>query len=544
MNDLSQFLSRPALLLNGIDKERSERSLYGFIKSGWHILHPKRAFVEGWVIQAIAEHLEAVTDGQITRLLVNVPPGSLKSLSTATFWPAWEWGPCNMPDMQFLTTSYKEDYAKRDARRMRDVIIDPWYTQKWGDRFSLTRIGESSFANDHTGWREAMPFASLTSGRADRVLIDDPHSTEGALSDNERQKAVRIFLESVPTRVNDPDKSAIIVIMQRLHDSDVSGTALSYDLGYEHLMIPMEFDPGRKCYTSIGWEDPRTEENELMFPERFPRHVVDRDKIPLGKWGVAGQFQQAPVPRGGGIIKREDWQLWGDYEDPENQRYRSYPQFEFILASIDTAYTEKEENDGSALTIWGIFRDNGPSAQATPDGRVSVAEWGVPKAFLMWATTERMALNDLVQVTAKWCRKFKVDRLLIEAKANGISVAQEMERLYADERWSVEMVEPKGDKVARVYSVEPIFSAGLVYAPYEVYDVSTGAWNTRRWCDEVITQAEVFPKGAHDDSVDSMSMALSWLKRAGMLKLGSELSEDIGIDSYNRGGRQKPLYPS
>ncbi len=132
-----------------------------------------------------------------------------------------------------------------------------------------------------------MPFASLTGGRGDRVIIDDPHSTETAESEAERLNTTRIFRESVPTRLNAP-RTAIIVIMQRLHEDDVSGPIMNLGLGYEHLMLPMEFEPERACRTSIGFVDPRQEEGELLFPERFPREVVDRDKVPMGSYAVAG----------------------------------------------------------------------------------------------------------------------------------------------------------------------------------------------------------------------------------------------------------------
>jgi len=166
-----------------------------------------------------------------------------------------------------------------------------------------------AFANTRTGFRQGVPFSRLTGGRGDRVIIDDPHSVDGAESEAERLSTIRTFRESVPTRLNDPQRSAIVVIMQRLHEADVSGTILTLGLGYEHLMLPMEFEPERRCRTSIGFADPRTEEGELLFPERFPRAVVERDKVPLGSYAVAGQFQQRPSPRSGGLFQRGDFEI-------------------------------------------------------------------------------------------------------------------------------------------------------------------------------------------------------------------------------------------
>lgn len=511
------MLQNPSLTLRELDRIDCEESLAGFMRRAWHVIEPAQPYVHGWHIDALADHLEAVTDGDILRLLINVPPGMMKSLATSVFWPAWEWGPQNMASMRTLSSSYSEQYAIRDTARMRNLVQSEWYQGLWGDRVSLTKTGEKKFENTAMGWREGVPFSRMTGGRGDRVIIDDPHSTEGAESEAERQRAVRIFLESVPTRLNNPEKSAIVVIMQRLHEEDVSGVILSKQLGYEHLMLPMEYDPGRHCATSIGFEDPRTEEGELIFPERFPRHVVERDKVPMGPYAVAGQFQQAPTPRGGGIIKRDWWQLWGNPDNPDDPRFKKFPSCEYVVASLDGAYTEKEENDYSAFTVWGLFRN----------------EYDMPKIMLMNAWRARLPLHELVERSAATCRRFKADRLLVEAKASGISVAQELRRLYHSEGWGVQLVTPKGDKPSRVYSVQPLFADEMIYYP------------DREWAEMVITEFESFPKAAHDDLVDSSTQALRHLRDIGLAAHGAELSEDLGDpNDYRRGLPGKPLYPS
>ena len=284
------------------------KTLSGFVREAWHVVEPSSTYIHGWHLDAISEHLEAITDGRINRLLINVPPGTMKSLLTSVLWPAWEWGPKGRPSLRYLTTSYAEKYVKRDSRRMRDLVQSEWYRALWPE-VELVRAGESSFANTRTGFREGVPFASLTGGRGDRVIIDDPHSTESSESDADRATTTRIFRESVPTRLNDPKASAIVVIMQRLHEEDVSGQIMKLGLGYEHLMLPMEFEPDRACSTSIGFHDPRSVEGELLFPERFPREVVERDKVPMGSYAVAGQFQQRPVPRSGGMFQRGDFEI-------------------------------------------------------------------------------------------------------------------------------------------------------------------------------------------------------------------------------------------
>jgi hypothetical protein len=324
-------LSDPQNGLIELDRLDSAQSLAEFTQLAWPVLEPATRLRWGWALDAICAHLEAVTEEQIKRLLINCPPGMMKSLITGVFWPAWEWGPRNRPGTRVLGSSYSDEYAIRDNRRMRDLVASEWYQQRWGDRVQLVRMGETSFSNDATGSRQGVPFQRLTGGRADRIIIDDPHSTEGAESDADRERAVRIFRESVTTRLNDPERTAIVIIMQRLHEGDISGTILSENFGYEHLMLPMEFETERRCQTSIGFVDPRAGDGELLFPQRFPREVVDRDKIPMGSYAVAAQFQQRPTPRGGGLIQVEKLEIVDDYPH-DGRKVRCW----------DTAATEKK----------------------------------------------------------------------------------------------------------------------------------------------------------------------------------------------------------
>ena len=153
-------------------------------------------------------------------------------------------------------------------------------------------------------------------------------SVDSAASEAMRESEVTTFLEAIQTRLNDPIKSSIVVIMQRLHQEDVSGVIIEKELGYDHVMLPMRYDPLRAAPTKLGLEDPRSEEGELLFPQRFPEHVVDRDENAMGPYATASQFQQEPSPRGGGVIKRDWWRLWES----------DIPRLDFVVASLDTAY--------------------------------------------------------------------------------------------------------------------------------------------------------------------------------------------------------------
>lgn len=284
-----------------ISRERCRRSLIEFVRQAWHIVEPSEPFIHGWHLDAIAVHLEAVTRGLLTRLLINVPPGTMKSLLTSVFWPAWEWGPAGKSPTKYMTAAYELGLAERDARKMRLLIESDWYQRRWPLKLADDQNEKTKFENAARGFRLARSIESLTGERADRLIIDDPHSIKIAESDAQRQNSVRNFREAGNNRLNSAERSAIIVIMQRVHQGDISGEIVEKIGGYAHLMLPMEFDPARRCVTPF-FTDPRTEKNELLFPERFPQWVIDRDKPILGEYAWAGQYDQNPRPREAGFF--------------------------------------------------------------------------------------------------------------------------------------------------------------------------------------------------------------------------------------------------
>ena len=539
-----------------VDKSLCKKSLAAFVKRAWHVIEPGQPYIHGWHIDYICAHLAAITDeirledGDIyNRLLINVPPGTMKSLLTNVFWPAWEWGPKGRPHLRYVCAAHKvENLSARDSRRMRQLITSDWYQARWGDKVSLSadQNEKLNFQNSAGGFRIATAIGSLTGIRGDRVIIDDPHSVDSAASEALRESEVTTFLEAIPTRLNDPIKSSIVVIMQRLHQEDVSGVIIDKRLGYDHVMLPMRYDPLRAAPTRLGLDDPRSAEGELLFPARFPEHVVDRDEHAMGPYATAGQHQQEPAPRGGGVIKRDWWQLWEG---------EAFPPFDFVVASLDTAYTMRQENDPSAMTVWGVFSGdvtpmmannfvsrssklrNAEKEAARFDETTRVASLlhsspeSTPRVMLMYSWAERLELPDLIDKVAKTCKRMKVDHLLIENKAAGISVGQELRRLYGHEDWGVQLVNPGAiDKLARLYAVQHLFSEGIVYAP------------DLKWADQVIAQCEVFPKGKHDDLVDTTSMALKYLRETGILVRQPERISEIDAGRRHRGKPLEPLY--
>jgi len=531
-----------AATLRAIEKRKCEMSLASFVKAAWHVIEPGQAYVHGWHIDYICAHLEAITDGVLNddetyynRLLVNVPPGTMKSLLIGVFWPAWEWGPRNMPNMRYVCASHSLELAIRDSLRMRRLVSDEWYQGHWGDRVTITgdQNAKAKFETTATGSRQACAFTGITGYRGDRVIIDDPHSVDDANSDAKRESVVTLFKEAVTSRLNNPDRSAIVVVMQRLHERDVSGVILENNMGYDHIMLPMRYDPNRQCVTALGYTDAREIDGELLFPDRFPLHIVERDEFALGQYATAGQYAQSPEPRGGGIIKDQWWQLWDKKE---------YPPIEYIVAALDTAYTTKSENDPSAMTIWGVFSASADQASTRMVDRYgrpiesatssqSEALGATAKVMMMYAWQDRLEIGNLVKKVEELCVKMKVDLLLIENKAAGHSVAQELRRVFNSSKFGVQMYDPKTlDKVARLYSIQHLFSEQMIFAP------------NKDWAEMVIRQTSSFPRGAHDDLVDTVSMGLKHLRDVGMLTRAPERMAEIEDSKVFHGNHNEPLY--
>jgi predicted phage terminase large subunit-like protein len=452
--------------LDAAERELCRRSLAAFARRAWKVLEPAAELKWGWALDAICLHLEAVTDGRIKRLLMNVPPGSMKSLLTGVIWTAWEWGPRDLPEMRFVGTAHEETLAIRDSRRCRDLIKSEWFQKLWPLALASDLDGKREFGNVKKGIRQARAFTSMTGVRGDRIILDDPISADNANSDAKLEAARLAFTETLPTRVNNSD-SAIIVIMQRLNEKDVSGVILDMGLPYVHLCIPMRFDPKNRCATEIGWSDPRTVEGELMFPERFSEEDVTALEKTLGSYGAAGQLQQKPSPRGGGIIKTE----WFKY-------YTAPPRIEWANVYVDTAQKTGEENDYSVLELWG----------RTLDGQ------GVLLDLLRgkWESPEL-----LVHARAFWIKhrdgKHKPRSMRVEDKVSGTGLIQTLRR----EGIPVIAIQRNKDKISRGHDSAPFIESGNVLLPIDA-----------TWLSDFLAEAESFPNGAHDDQLDPMFDAI------------------------------------
>lgn len=496
------------------------------------------------------EHLEAVTFGEVTNLLINVPPGFCKSLLTNVFFPAFEWGPMNMSHLRYVTFSYSSSNTERDNQRFGDLISSVEF-QALYPHVKVRQRGMTMVSNQEHGWKLASSVGgSVTGKRGNRAINDDLNNVSEAESKPVLDQTNRWFRESLSSRLNNIETDAKIVIAQRVGEGDVSGEIMRLGLNYCHLMVQMEFEwdastnqeNGEPYTTDIGWSDPRWRPNkedcegELAWPERFPENAVRDLKVVLGPYATASQLQQTPEPRGGGLIKREWWMPAEVY-----MIGRKFPPLEYVVASLDGAYTEEEKNDPSALTIWGIFQN----------------EHGNNRAMLIHAWSKRLEFTGpkidilpnehesayklrarpfwgLIEWVGDSCNRFKVDKLLIESKASGISAAQSLRNSHGRQGWDIQLVEPKGDKMARGLAIVPSFSQEMIYAP----DPEEFGYSGK-----VIDECAVFPYGSHDDLYDTVTQAIKHLRDTGLIRSDEERRAQEADAVRHRGAPKPPLYP-
>ena len=451
-------------------KELARRSLADFTKQAWHVLEPGKELKWGWVLDAICEHLEAVSDGKIRRLLINVPPGSMKSLLVSVMWPAWEWGPRNMPTLRYLATAHKQELAIRDNQKCRRLILSEWYQDRWPVELTSDQNAKTKFENSQYGVREVSSFTSLTGIRGDRIILDDPHSVNDANSIAALNEAAISFKEALPSRIND-DKSAIVIIKQRISINDVS--ALAIEQGYEHLMVPMRFEPNRACTTSIGWKDPRKEEGELMFPERFTAEMVEELEKGTNSFAVAGQLQQNPTPREGALFPVDRIGL-----------YHELPPLSWTAIFADTAMKDGKQNDYSVLQLWGKAKDPALGIYLIDQVR---GKWKAPKLL-------SVAKDFFLEHQSNLFRE-----MYIEDKSSGIGLIQEFEDIGIP----VHPLKPEKNKYQRANDALLSIERGKTHIPANAH-----------FTNEFLLEAQYFDGlgTTNDDMMDTYMYAIQVMK--------------------------------
>lgn len=484
--------------------ERARRHLGTFIREAWPIVEPATEFVGAWHIDCVSEHLEAVSRGELLRLIVNVPPRTMKSLSTAVFWPSWDW--MENPHLRWLYASYAGALSQRDSLKMRRLVKSEGGSdegtifQRLGYQGVLRLLSEepweltkdqdakTKYETTAMGMRLATSVDAMATGEGgDRIVIDDPLSAKQARSEAERESANTWWDETMTTRFNNAEAAAVIV-MQRLHEDDLTGHLIAKQSGWHHLCLPAEYEPSHPfvypdqvTLTSgrVIPGDPRTEEGELLDPVRLGPDRLAELSRDLGSYGYAGQMQQRPAPDEGGMFKRHWW-----------KRYEDEPAFERLVASWDARFGDSQEAASSYVVgqVWGIVGAD----------RYLLAQI---RARLSFTETLRavQALDDFRRCPAK----------LVERKANGAAIIDSLKHQIP----GLIPIEPEGGKDVRAAAVQPTVEAENVYLPQADFIPAAAGYEPTS-VEDFVEEFAVFPNGAHDDQVDAMTQALNWLANA------------------------------
>ncbi len=493
------------------DVELAESSLHEFVKQAWHVVEPTTVFQDSWHIGAICDHLQAVSDGEIRNLIINVPPRCMKSLAVSVFWPCWHW--IEHPSSRWLFASYAGRLSARDSVKCRDIIRSSWYEERWGKIYSLKddQNVKTRFENTETGLRLATSVGATATGEGgDFLVVDDCHNVEQAQSDSVRQGQIDWFDTTLSTRGNNPKTVAKVVVMQRLHELDLTGHLLENHADeWEYLCLPMEYEPSRHCVTSIGWEDPRASDriSDLLWPDQFGEPEIASLRSNLGAYAAAGQLQQRPAPDTGGMFQRSNYRYFKVIEatDDDITKRVAGQSVEDIEADIiygvaqsGEAIYELATDDGprryfeSDCQLWQTAdtalktgQENDYTAIATivitPDYRILIREMirekvPVPKQF-----------DLLMAQRAKWpTLRFQA----VESAASGIGLIQQGQM----EGCPFKELKADRDKITRAVPLATFIEN------HRVYHLAGAAW-LAVYEDELAN----FPVGAHDDQVDAVA---------------------------------------
>lgn len=448
----------------------ARNDLYTFMHRAFRELNPTTPFLHTWHNELIASKLEACWRAEITRLIINVPPRSLKSHAAAVSFPAFVLG--HNPSAQIICASYGQDLASKHSSDCRTVINSDWYKALFPTRLAAQKQSVQEFQTTQNGFRLATSVGGVLTGRgADFLIIDDPLKPDEALSETQRKAVNEWFDHTLYSRLNDKRQGVIIIIMQRLHQDDLVGHVIDQE-EWDWVRLPAiaEEDEEHVIRSPYRTWTAHRKAGEALHPGREPLPVLEHLRKTLGEYNFSGQYQQSPSPLGGGMVKFE----WLVGYVPGTQPAK----FNIVFQSWDTANKSTELSDYSVCTTWG--RKN-------------------KKLFLLDVFRKRLDYPDLKRAVWQLSARFQPRNILIEDKASGTQLIQELIR---DGVHGVTRYEPTMDKIMRMHSVTSTFENKFVFLPTEA-----------EWLDTYIRELISFPACKHDDQCDSTSQALDWSKQ-------------------------------
>jgi predicted phage terminase large subunit-like protein len=448
------------------------RDLMTFIERSFYELNPQTAFSKSPHIEVLASRLEACRQGKTRRLIVNLPPRSLKSHAATVAFPAWLLG--HNPAIQIICASYGQELADKHARDCRTLMASTFYRTLF-PRTCLFAEKQSvnEFMTTAQGFRMSTSVGGVLTGRgADLIILDDPLKPDEALSATRRTSVNEWYDNSLVSRLNSKESGVIIIVMQRLHQDDLVGHVLGQE-GWELLSFPAiaEEDETHLIESPLGNRRFERKAGEVLQPDRESRLTLTGVRRTIGEYNFSSQYQQSPTPLGGAIVKTD----WLRYYEPGDLPER----FSSVLQSWDTANKSGELNDFSACTTWGTTND---------------------RYYLLAVFRRRLDYPELKRAVKDQVRQHRADIVLIEDKASGTQLIQD---LKADGMYGVEPYDPLpgSDKILRLYSQSAEFESGRVLLPHSAM-----------WLDEYVRELTSFPGSKYDDQVDSTTQALQHLK--------------------------------
>ena len=484
--------------------------LRAFVELAWHIVEPSTRFIPGWHIDAQCEHYEAIERKQIKTLVTNIPPGCSKSKISGVYWPVWAWinKTWGNPGLKWGHFSFDGDNTLLQGRDSLALMQSDWFVARWGYRFGWVQREPAD--GDYFNTLGGRLIASSVDGKASgnhyhRQVIDDPLKPKG-VSTVTLEGCKKWLSGTMATRwVRGDTFTARALVMQRLHEDDTTAQILATDINAVHLMLPMEFEPARKCVVYFGpkdkltnkdpldgkkpfFEDPRTEEGELLCPEFMTPEVLEILKSDLTAQEQSAQLQQNPTAKGGNIFKDENFRFWIQPGATTDRFDQAVPPRKYIL--LPTKFDRLWQS-------WDFtFKD-----VKTADF-VCGEVWGQVKAdfFLLWQVCDRMDFTASVKAIKGMSVLFpRARKKLVEDKANGTAIMSALKgRMFG-----IEAVEPEGGKEARASACAPMFESGNVYIP----DPDMPGFE---WVRPYMAQMTSFPFAKNDDQVDCTSQALNW----------------------------------